>query len=320
MLNQPSPSGVSGSGGTPTAQLPQPQLASCPVYDPVSWTRRDQGNEPLYDVACYIYAIDWPNAGLADIHEVGDIYAYKQLALRTNLLKKSKGYLDALLEQKCLPKQQLTQLLKQIEVGGWLALSLTEQQQIVGLGDWLEVMKTVEEYKEGSFPQQLATQIFQAYVRTIKQCASLDGLIEIDVSPQTTLATIPSRQGCYLVALSFWFDPDGPDHHWYRLDTNSCWSHKPGQTQVRNVDSSNQLIRDPRTANLRPYAFCCFYYVPVAALLQGIGEAVDEFDSSSSDEEPNNDQQSSSEEDNAKNTDQQDQHKDQKNNANDKKF
>jgi hypothetical protein len=302
MLNQPSSPGISGSGGASTAQLPQPQLASCPVYDPVNWTSCDQSNEPLYDVACYIYAIDWPNAGLADIHEVGDIYAYKQPSLRTNLLKKSKGYLDTLLEQNGLPKQQLTQLLKRIEAGGWLALSLTEQQQIVGLGDWLEVMKTAEEYKEGSFPQQLATQIFQAYVRTIKQCASLDGLIEIDVSPQTTLAALPSRQGCYLVALSFWFDPDGPDHHWYRLDTNSCWSHKPGQTQVRNVDSSNQLIRDPRAANLRPYAFCCFYYVPVALLLQGIGEAVDEFDSSSSvsEDELNNDQQSSSEEDDNK--------------------
>jgi hypothetical protein len=294
MMNSPSTSGISGSGGTPSQQ----QLASCPVYDPESWSERDQSDEPLYDVACYVYAIDWPNAGLADIHEVGDIYAYKQPILRTNLLKKSKGYLDSLLEQNALPKQQMAQLLMCITAGGWQALSLTDQQQIVGLENWIEVMRATEEYKEGSFPQQLATQIFQAYVRMIKQCASLDGLIELNVSPQTTLASLPSRQGCYLVALAFWFDPDGPDHHWYRLDNNSCWSHKPGQTQVRNVDSSKQLIRDPRTANLGHYAFCCFYYVPVATLLQGIGEAVDMFDSSSSisEEEPNNDKQSSSEE------------------------
>jgi hypothetical protein len=298
MINDPSPPEISGSGGTSTAQFPQLHLASCPVYDHVSWSRCNQSNEPLYDVACYIYAMNWPNAGLADIHEVGDIYAYKQPVLRANLLKKSKGYLDTLLEKNALPKQQLGQLLTRIKIGGWQALSLTEQQQIVGLGDWLEVLSTAEEYKEGSFPQQLATRIFQAYVRTIRQCASLDGLIEIDVSPQTTLASLPARQGCYLVALAFWFDPDGPDHHWYRLDNNGCWSHKPGQTQVRNADSSNQIIHDPRLANLRPYTFCCFYYVPVAILLQGIEEAVDEFDPSSGSEDDfdSNDQQSSSEE------------------------
>lgn len=297
MINQPSTTEVSGNGGMPIVQIPQQQLASCPVYDPASWNRRDQSDEPLYDVACYIYAIDWPNAGLADIHEIGDIYAYKQPVLRANLLKKSKGYLDALLEKNALPKQQLEHLITLIKNGGWLALSLSEQQQIVGLGDWLEVMRTAEEYKEDSFPKELATRIFQVYVQTIKQCASLDGLIEIDVSPQTTLASVPVRQGCYLVALAFWFDPDGPDHHWYRFDNNCCWSHKPGQTQVRNVDSSNQIIRDPRVANLRPYAFCCFYYVPVAILLQSIEEPVEEFDSSSSDsgeELDDNDQQGTS--------------------------
>lgn len=298
MINEPPTTGVSGSDGTPIAQFSQQQLAMCPAYDPANWNQRDQSDEPLYDVACYIYAIDWPNAGLADIHEIGDIYAYKQPVLRANLLKKSKGYLDALLEKNALPKQQLEQLITRIKADGWLALSSSEQQQIVGLGDWLEVMRTAEEQKEGSFPQQLATQVFQLYVRTIKHCASLDGLIEINISPQTTLVSLQARQGCSLVALAFWFDLDGPDHHWYRLDDNGCWSHKPGQTKVRNVDSSNQIIRDPRLANLRPYAFCCFYYVPVALLLQGIAEAVDEFDSSSAESDgefDDNEQHSSSE-------------------------
>jgi len=300
MMNSPSPPKLSGNGDTPALQIPPQHLASCPVYDPVSWAECDESNDPLYDVACYIYAIDWPNAGLADIHEVGDIYAYKQPLLRAQLLKKAKGYLDFLLEHKALPKQQLAQMITSISVGGWQAVSSTQQQEIVGLGDWLEVMKAVEEYKEGSFPQHLAKQVFGAYVRVIKKCAELDGLIEIADSSQIILASLQPPQGHSLVALAFWFDPDGPDHHWYRLDTTGCWSHKPGQTQVRNVDSSRQLIYDPRTADLKPYTFCCFYYVPVATLLQGIDEAVDEFDTTSSsgslEDSSDNDQQKKHEE------------------------
>lgn len=234
MIDQSCAPGISGSGGTLITPLPQAQLASCPVYDPANWTRRDESNEPRYDVACYIYAIDWPNAGLADIHEVGDIYAYKQPARQANVRKKSKGHLDTLLEQNALPGHQLTH-----------------------------------------------------------------GLIEIAVSSQTSLAALAPRQGCYLIALAFWFDPDGPDHHWYRLDNNGYWSHKPGQTQVRNADSSGQLIRDPRLANLRPYAFCCFYYVPVATLRQSIKEPVDAFDASS-DEDEDEDQEEPDSNDNEK--------------------
>lgn len=312
MMNFPSPPKISGSGDTPPPQIPQHLLANCPVYDPESWTECDESDDPLYDVACYIYAIDWPNAGLADIHEVGDIFAYKQPSLRTQLLKKSKGYLDFLLEHKGLPKEQLARLITSITVGGWQAISASQQQQIVGLGDWLEIMKTVEEYKEGSFPQHLAKQVFGTYVSVIKKCAQLDGLIEIADSSQIVLASLQPPQGCSLVALSFWFDPDGPDHHWYRLDTNGCWSHKPGRTQVRNVDSSRQIILDPRTANLKPYIFCCFYYVPVATLLQGIDEAVDEFDSSASldmENSSDNDQQQNNEEGSDKDELEIDQHK-----------
>ena len=63
----------------------------------------------------------------------------------------------------------------------------------------------------------------------------------------------------HLVALVIW---PGVDFHWYRKDRNGLWSHKPGGTPVRNVDNSNHLIPDPRTANRGPYTnFCTFMVV-----------------------------------------------------------
>lgn len=52
------------------------------------------------------------------------------------------------------------------------------------------------------------------------------------------------------------------DFHWYRKGRNGYWSHKPGGTQVTNVDNSGKLITDPRTANRGMYtAFCTFMVV-----------------------------------------------------------
>jgi hypothetical protein len=54
----------------------------------------------------------------------------------------------------------------------------------------------------------------------------------------------------------------GWDFHWYRKGRNGYWSHKPGGTQVTNVDNSGHLIADPRTANRGPYTdFCTFMVV-----------------------------------------------------------
>ncbi|PYS31355.1 MAG: hypothetical protein DMF75_14700 [Acidobacteria bacterium] len=52
------------------------------------------------------------------------------------------------------------------------------------------------------------------------------------------------------------------DFHWYRKGRNGYWSHKPGSTQVTNVDNSGHLISDPRTANRGMYTdFCTFMVV-----------------------------------------------------------
>ena len=50
------------------------------------------------------------------------------------------------------------------------------------------------------------------------------------------------------------------DYHWYRLDDNGLWSHKPGQTPATDKDGKGQAILDPRDAANGdiPYKFVCF--------------------------------------------------------------
>jgi hypothetical protein len=55
----------------------------------------------------------------------------------------------------------------------------------------------------------------------------------------------------HLVALVIW---PGQDFHWYRKGRNGYWSHKPGGTPVRNVDS-----RQP--ADTGSPVFCTFMVV-----------------------------------------------------------
>ena len=49
----------------------------------------------------------------------------------------------------------------------------------------------------------------------------------------------------------------GSDFHWYRKGRNGHWTHKPGSTQVTNMDNSGVTISDPRTANRGPYTNFC---------------------------------------------------------------
>ena len=39
------------------------------------------------------------------------------------------------------------------------------------------------------------------------------------------------------------------DYHFYRQDSNGLWSHKPGGTNVHNVDASGKTIYDPAMAD-----------------------------------------------------------------------
>jgi hypothetical protein len=108
---------------------------------------------------------------------------------------------------------------------------------------------------------------------SVDDCASVgagavcDGMV---VAPKPPAC----KPGYYVVALVL--DP-GVDYHWYRQDDNGLWSHKPGNTAVRNVDASGNPITNPEAAN-RNYSanggpnysvFCGYYYVPKAGIRTG---------------------------------------------------
>jgi len=84
------------------------------------------------------------------------------------------------------------------------------------------------------------------------------------------LAPQPEKicKGCtHLVALVI---APGDDYHWYRLDDNGRWSHKPGGSPATDLDASGNQIADPETAD-RYYSgpdytldyntFCTYYCV-----------------------------------------------------------
>ncbi len=87
---------------------------------------------------------------------------------------------------------------------------------------------------------------------TVSAAAAADGLIN---APR-------AKNRCpdegHLVALVIW---PGWDYHWYRKGRNGYWTHKPGGTPVTNVDNSNALITDPRTANRGGYTVYCTFMI-----------------------------------------------------------
>jgi hypothetical protein len=87
----------------------------------------------------------------------------------------------------------------------------------------------------------------------VKAGAVADGLIDKPYANNN-----PPDAG-QLVALVIW---PGRDFHWYRMNRNCSWSHKPGSTKVTNRDNSGARIRDPRSADRGPYTeFATFMVV-----------------------------------------------------------
>jgi len=85
----------------------------------------------------------------------------------------------------------------------------------------------------------------------------IKGALSDGLHASTDVAACGSR--CHKVALVV---APNWDFHWYRLDENGTWSHKPGGTQATNLDNSGNLITDPRTADRGFYTeFCGFFCV-----------------------------------------------------------
>ena len=60
---------------------------------------------------------------------------------------------------------------------------------------------------------------------------------------------------------------EGNDYHWWREGSDAYWSHKPGSTEVVNIDADGNKIRNPLLANrnygslnyYKPCFFACIY-------------------------------------------------------------
>lgn len=63
----------------------------------------------------------------------------------------------------------------------------------------------------------------------------------------------------------------GYDYHWYRLDDNGTWTHKPGSTPATNRDNSGNIITDPRTANRGVYTQFCGFFLAWSDIAEGYG-------------------------------------------------
>jgi len=89
---------------------------------------------------------------------------------------------------------------------------------------------------------------------TVSSAAVRDGQISVSAASSTPM------EGHFIALVSANI-PTFQDYHWYRLDLNTMWSHKPGQTPAKNTDNSGRLISDPRTADRGPYTdFCGFFH------------------------------------------------------------
>jgi len=94
---------------------------------------------------------------------------------------------------------------------------------------------------------------------TAETCLALRAATKADMLTEIKLTNITCPAEGHLIALVIW---PNVDFHFYRMNRDGLWSHKPGGMPVTNVDNSNKLIPDPRTADRGPYVnFCEFMIV-----------------------------------------------------------
>jgi hypothetical protein len=96
-------------------------------------------------------------------------------------------------------------------------------------------------------------------------CESFKERLKKD-SPGTYLEKFDNKclPGFYKIFLAI--DPKN-DYHWWRQNSDKYWSHKPGSTNVTNLDASNELIKNPVLSNRKfkhrnyyePCFFACIY-------------------------------------------------------------
>jgi hypothetical protein len=96
----------------------------------------------------------------------------------------------------------------------------------------------------------------------VHPAAVADGLVPISDYPSTILNFM---SGAALVVAP------GRDYHWYRLNEDGTWSHKPGSGSATNRDNSGNIITDPRTANRGIYTDFCGFFMLWSDIAEGYG-------------------------------------------------
>lgn len=96
-------------------------------------------------------------------------------------------------------------------------------------------------------------------------CKSFYNRLQADI-PSLYLSTFehPCKKGFHKAFIAIDDKKDDQDYHFYREDKTGRWSHKPGRTDVIDIDASGKKIDNPATAN-RNYQFFaykkpCFFF------------------------------------------------------------
>jgi hypothetical protein len=80
----------------------------------------------------------------------------------------------------------------------------------------------------------------------------------------TTTLNVPCKKGFHKAFIAMDDHTDHTDYHFYRQDRNGFWSHKPGLTDVTNLDASGKKIKNPLTADRNytnyKYTTPCFFF------------------------------------------------------------
>lgn len=104
---------------------------------------------------------------------------------------------------------------------------------------------------------------------SIKSCSDMVARLLGD-NPTMKLTNFTNKCPAHTSKISVVVDAD-QDYHFYRQDTNGMWSHKPGGTEVTNLDASGRPIYDPKLADrnynakgssLNYNIFCSYFCVP----------------------------------------------------------
>jgi hypothetical protein len=80
-----------------------------------------------------------------------------------------------------------------------------------------------------------------------KRCPDLMARLFGDV-PDLKVSSFEGRCPKKYSKIALVVDPD-EDYHFYRLDSNGYWSHKPGATDVTHLDATKRPIYDPQLAS-----------------------------------------------------------------------